>query len=136
MTTTSAGCTSTPASVKSMTIRCTRSPQTDSPRSSPAAVSSMRVSSTFTVLGEAGLEQLDLDSSDGTPHLREGLALDASVLDGSKDSFGSPIDALMSVALCFSGRVLLAEDLTVALRGAAVAQPPWRTSVNCLAGSN
>src|SRR5438045_1854632 len=99
MTTTSAGSTSTPACVKSMTNRWTRSLKPDSTRSSPAA-----------------------------PHLEEGLAFNAPVLDEVNDSSGRPIEALAPVAPCFSGGILLGKDLAVALWRAAVAQRLGGTS--------
>src|SRR5205807_7342188 len=72
------------------------------------------------------LEQLDLDGSDATAHLEKSLALDAARSDEIKDSLRSSIEALSAVPLCFSGRILLAEDLPVALRRAAVAHAERR----------
>jgi hypothetical protein len=46
-----------------------------------------------------------------------------------KDSLRSPIEALAPVPLCFSGRVLLAEDLQIALWSAAVAHVERRARI-------
>src|SRR5713101_2464766 len=76
-----------------------------------------------------GFEQLDLDGSDASPHLEQCLATDAPLPDETKDSLGRPIEAVALVALCFSGRILLAEDLPVALGCAAIAHSGRRARI-------
>jgi hypothetical protein len=82
------------------------------------------------------LEQLELDDTDATPHLEQRFAFDALLFEHLSDSSRCSVEALAPVPLCLRAGVLLAEDLTVALRRATVAHSVPGILGTRLAGSN